>query len=79
MSWRQLLAIAADSAVPRSPGRECPNDATVLRSSPDGTFLWCPFDGWRGTQAQAVPSGPVKPVSTTGYGLSRYGIDGYGA
>lgn len=51
MSWGQLVSIyrqaIEDARADRAaPPVACPNDGTVLISSPGGV-LFCPFDGWR--------------------------------
>lgn len=73
-NWDSLRVIAAEARESANrPGVECPNDGTKLRTGPNGE-MYCPFDGWRGTAAQAMPSGP----RIAGYGIGYYGISPYG-
>jgi hypothetical protein len=50
--WWSLLAIyQADAEELRQQRNRrpaaCPNDGEPLQSTPDGSGLFCPYDGWR--------------------------------
>jgi hypothetical protein len=52
MSWYHLLGILKERNTVKSnldaqPPRACPNDGEPLLAKPDGTGLYCPFDGWK--------------------------------
>lgn len=80
MSWfalRDTYALYRDWSYRQPPGDRCPKDGTALLPEPDGLLLHCPFDGWRGTAAQAEPTGATYPSTgrdiytptyTTSYG-----------
>lgn len=66
--WYGLLGIVRSvredgRRLAAQPGSECPIDGTPLLPGRNGK-LWCPFDGWSGTPAQAMPAGPFYAAAT---------------